>query len=689
MHKTFSILVFPALFLTACGSDSVETEEPKSAGNAQLQSVTSSELNDYLQRALTTGLTNSDDGNTSGGTTDQVSNADSPTSQESSGGASFSKTTLQDGGVDEADLIKTDGQTIYAIDNRESGTTRIRVMELSSDGNALTESSAIQLGNTNRAFTDLYLDQNNNQLIALQSPEFSVWDNWFEPATFRQQTTDVAFVNTTSRQPTGSLEFDGSLINSRRVGDKLYLVLRHYPYFDGLDIYPDTTEQKQNNAAILNNKSVEDFLPRVTQNRSVTTSAVSADNCYIDQQQSASTSDIITLVALDLTNQTWESVCYAGSTEAIYASTQALYLATTRWEYNWFAPENSYDDETTTSIHKFAFTDSGFDYRGSGEVDGHLGNRQSDKSFRFGEQDGALRVFTVNESRPWLAFVDLAEPAAVATRSSADESSPVMLTVFRESDTEKKLEVVAQLPNEQRTNPIGKEGEQLYATRFMGDKAFAVTFRATDPLYMIDTSDLSDPYIAGELEIDGYSEYLQPLSESLLLGVGKDAIPDASNGDSARGAWYQGVKLSLIDISNPTAPVETATEIIGKRGTESAALYNHHALSLLTTDTSTKIALPVTLRDRQSQYYTGHPWDSYDYTHSGLYRYEIDLQNKTFSSNSPAPLVIREWQGQGEEFWGVETNHRSILINDSVHYLHDGLFTSQDWAGNTNAVGPQ
>ena len=153
------------------------------------------------------------------------------------------------------------------------------------------------------------------------------------------------------------------------------------------------------------------------------------------------------------------------------------------------------------------------------------------------------------------------------------------LTVLQESSTSdrKRLEAVARLPNLDHPQPIGKPGEQIYAARYLGSRAYIVTFKKVDPLYVIDLHDQEAPVIAGELNMPGYSSYIHPIGDDLVLGIGKDAVPSES-GDFA---WYQGLKLALFDVSDMTAPQEVSTVVIGDRGTTSSLLYDFHALAYL------------------------------------------------------------------------------------------------------------
>jgi hypothetical protein len=416
-------------------------------------------------------------------------------------------------------------------------------------------------------------------------------------------------------------------------------------------------------------------------------------NCYLEKEGKGS-AHIITLVAVDLNADipTLNSRCFVGSSEALYASTEALYLATTQHNYRTAGSTAEYDPGITTNIHKFAFDALDLDYRGSAEVRGHLGWNQDRKSFRFSEKNGLLRVLTFAEDL-WTsgdAVVNDAGPSTAGNDTDAESSqaptkSPVLLTIFKEDPNKAALQQIAQLPNKARPDPIGLPGEKLYASRFIGDRAFLVTYRVTDPLYVLDLSDPTDPFVAGDLKVDGYSDYLHPISDTLLLGVGKDAIPDERSSDD-RGAWYQGVKLSLIDVSDPAKPREADKVILGKRGTSTTVLQDHHGLTGLSVGDTYRIALPVSLNERKgSPNAVINPSSYFNYSHTGLYRFDISVVNQTITKIPP--LVVNDYTQQPYE-QSIDTD-RSIIMGDNVHYLHGGQFWSQDWAGQSTAVGPK
>lgn len=675
-----------SVLLVACNSsgDDDSSVEPNAAG--ALVKTSATELTSYFRETLTAGI-----GDSLYKQSIQEDLVSAPAEGTASGAsAGFSTTQLQEIGVDEADVLKSDGEYVYRIlnDGNSWGTStpnKIGVFSLSDDGRNLSAVTEVASAD-DQSFSAMYLDTKQQQLVALETTSRSVWGDWFMPEYFIDQSTGLSVIDISdpaAANVTQHLSFQGALVASRRIGDSLYMVLRHFPSIAPWYPYAQSDDERAQNAATLDALDASDLLPVFTHSTAGEAPLVVADDCYLNGEESNRSGDVITLVALDLRNPASAPVtqCYVGQTEAIYVSTKALYLASTRWDYDWASPEDSYDPQTTTDIHKFAFVDAGFEYRGSAEVGGHLGFDQNRKSFRFSEHNDHLRVMTINEQRPWFGIaVDVAEPIAVQAAADSAASSPVMLSILKESSTENALEHVAQLPNENRPDPIGKEGEQLYATRYIGDRGYAVTFRVTDPLYVLDLSDPADPYIAGELEVDGYSDYLFPVSENVLLGVGKDAIPDETGWGDQRGAWYQGVKLSLIDVTDPANPVETDKQIIGKRGTESNALGDHHAISMLNTGSETRIALPVSLHDRVPSYgLNGEPWQRYAYTHTGLYRFSVAAGSNTFSDSSLTPLVAH--QASDSEYGVSYASDRSLLTGEAVHYFHQDQVISQDWQG--------
>lgn len=270
-------------------------------------------------------------------------------------------------------------------------------------------------------------------------------------------------------------------------------------------------------------------------------------------------------------------------------------------------------------------------------------------------------------------------PVAVAIDVTAPDETPAAaiespghLSILQESAG--VLALVGELPNAARPAPLGKPGEQLYASRFIGTRGYLVTYRLTDPLYVLDLSNPADPQVAGELQVSGYSDYLFPLSDTLLLGVGKDALSDDSSGDG-RFAWYQGVKLSLIDVSDPARPHEAARSLIGRRGTDATVLHDHHGIALQMQGSLVRVSLPVSLHDTTpvngNASASASASDYFEFTRTELQKFQLDLSAMTLEAQKPLGSSL---PGQRDISFD-----RSLLWNDQVHYYQDGNWLSAPW----------
>jgi len=595
----------------------------------------------------------------------------------SSAAGRTSTTNLQVDGVDEADTVKVVDDTLFMLAGCEAGAC----LDAHRLDPATASSSALSsLALDSAAQPDgLYLvdnpDSGARSLVTLAGLNrfwawFSIW-GWSEgktTLTFYDASQPAALVLQEQ------LQLDGALVASRRVGDTLYVVTRYAPALGDFRPYPTLKEEQAANDAVLEQATLPQLLPTVTNADKASLPLVTADNCYLPASEvdRSSNPSIITISSISLQSRSVErSACFMGDSETLYMTTSALYLATTSWSYSVLETDALvYSPEHSTTVHKFALDAGDIVYRGSGEVEGHLGWEEDKKSFRMGENGDYLNVVT-------------------SIGDSWSGASSTRLTVLQEAGG--RLAAVNSLEG------IGKPGEQLYAARFLGNRAYLVTFRLTDPLYVIDLSDQANPRIAGELEIPGYSDYLHPVSESLLLGIGKEAVAETVNGDSGepRGAWYQGVKLALFDVSNPAAPREIDSAVLGKRGTDSDVLWDHHAFTWLPPqgDEPARIAIPVRLHDRTPDW---KEWDAsdpaswYDYTHTALYTFEVDALGIT-----PAGRVIGQEAGTDSTTvdimptrliapMGAWYGDRSVLADDAVYYLHEGKVLGSFWGEDRN-----
>jgi len=175
-------------------------------------------------------------------------------------------------------------------------------------------------------------------------------------------------------------------------------------------------------------------------------------------------------------------------------------------------------------------------------------------------------------------------------------------------------------------------GESIYSVRFMGEKAYMVTFKRVDPLFVIDLSNPEKPKLAGKLKIPGYSDYLHLYDENHLIGIGKevDESIDADKIHSNDAVYYtaiQGVKLAIFDVSDIEHPVEMYKEVIGDRGTDSDALYDHKAF--LFDKEKNLLVIPIKLAEVSEEQKKSKDWKRMEgeFTFQGVYVYNISLDN--------------------------------------------------------------
>jgi uncharacterized secreted protein with C-terminal beta-propeller domain len=251
--------------------------------------------------------------------------------------------------------------------------------------------------------------------------------------------------------------------------------------------------------------------------------------------------------------------------QTVYASQDRLYVATQRF----VPPPDGADQKPpalTTAIHAFDISEAGETrYLASGEVGGYVLNQ-----FALSEHDGVLRVAST-DSPVWWPGEARAETQSHVTTLRRDGRALLPLG---------------------RVGGLGL-GEQIFGVRFVGEAGYVVTFRQTDPLYTIDLSRPAEPRVAGQLKILGYSAYLHPIGDGLLLGIGQDATDEGRR---------LGTQLSVFDVSDLARPLRLSQRRIGS-SSSSEVEYDHHAF--LYWEPSRLAVLPVDLYDGRGNPFSG------------------------------------------------------------------------------------
>ena len=530
--------------LSACGgSGSSEPLPGPVAGDERLK-LASDALE--LEAAIKSGLTT------------QVTATPPQTNAAADGG--FTGTYTQEPNVDEFDAVRYDGEFLYIAPRRYLGCCFILDSEADtsiSTGNPPESSIRILRSDPETAsaavVSTIPLEDGvsiqgmytaGDRLFALTSTAFvgTFGEAWAAPAVWAPEALGFQVYDLSDRAVPSKLAdvvIEGLFVDSRRIGDTVYIISRFAPAIDGIIFAPQTAEEVAQNEAILANLGLEDLTPTITVD-GVTRPLVDSGNCYIGNDEDLVDYPVITnITAVSLTNPTqFTNTCLNDEVYGVYVSESALYFPRVL--------TGTTPDVQATRIHKLALVGQGAVYRGSIDVAGNVW-RGGQADFRMNEFEGDLRVMSTE-------FVE----------DDLDRFEH-RLFVIRESDQAVALDIVGQLPNAARPQPIGKPNELLYGVRFVGERAYAVTFEFIDPLYTIDLSNGEDPRILGELTVTGFSDFLHPVNDALLLGLGR-----AEDG---------GIKVELFDVADVSRPLSRGAVTIGDRGSFSEALYNRHAFT--------------------------------------------------------------------------------------------------------------
>jgi uncharacterized secreted protein with C-terminal beta-propeller domain len=218
-------------------------------------------------------------------------------------------------------------------------------------------------------------------------------------------------------------------------------------------------------------------------------------------------------------------------------------------------------------------------------------------------------------------------------------------------------------------------GESIYSARFIGDRCYLVTFKKIDPLFVIDLTDPTNPKVLGKLKIPGYSDYLHPYDENHIIGLGKEAV-EAEEGNFA---WYQGVKLSLFDVTDVENPKEISKYNIGDRGTDSYALHDHKAF--LFSKTKNILVIPILLAEiNEEKYPSGVPDNTYgDYVWQGAYVLGVSLDNGfTLKAKITHIEDNATFIKSGYYYDSAYSVKRSLYIGSTLYTVSDEMIKMSD-----------
>jgi len=497
--------------------------------------------------------------------------------------ADYSSTNIQVEGVDEADVIKTDGEYIYFA-NRD----KIWIVKASPADDMKVVSTIDFPAARGWGFgfqpTEMYVDGDRLIIIGGAWREYRVNGVPNYQSMTRASVYDIS--DRANPKKLREVESEGDYLSSRKIGNSVYMISSSWIHqIMPMGIYPmpqfrDTTISEE----------YQD---------------VGFDRMYYFPNFETNNYLFITGFEVDKPEQAVKIDTYLGAGQTVYASTENMYIATT--EYARIQPRretvepifNAGDSSINasppiwhhvsapiTSIYKFALDSGSVTYGGKQTVPGRILNQ-----FSMDEYDGYFRIATTTHDDNYIEINGL---------YVLDED----------------LEIVGKIDD------IAPD-ERIYSARFMGNRAYMVTFKLVDPLFVIDLSDPTEPTVLGALKIPGYSDYLHPYDENHLIGFGKDTIEEKGV------ALDQGMKLSLFDVTDVTDPKEKFVVSIGDRGTDSPLLRNHRAL--LFDPGRNLLAFPISVaelseRQRNSRHEYA-AWEYGEFKFQGAYVYSLDLEN--------------------------------------------------------------
>jgi inhibitor of cysteine peptidase len=557
---------------------------------------------------------------------------------------SYSTTNIQVAGVDEPDIVKTDGTYLYVVANQTvyiikayppaeaTILSRVTITNVTISNIFIRGDRLVIFGDSGGSYA--YPLLGGDAKVAVDS--LNIW--W---GGVSQTVIDIYDIGDRSNPVlTKDVRIDGGYFDARLIDEYVYVVATEYTY----DIYRAVDE-----------KNYTLTVPKISIDEENTT-IPPTDIYYVDVPELSDTMTHVISINLD-TNIVDEKSFMLGSSQTMYVSRNNIFLASAHYPYYPIlymqrTTSSSASEQETTILHKISINTGNITYIAQGEVPGHILNQ-----FSMDEHNGFFRIATTSGNN-W------------------NEGSQTSNNIYILDET---LNQVSKIENI-------APGESIYAARFLGDRAYLVTFVQVDPLFTVDLSDPYNPRILGELKIPGYSEYLHPYDETHIIGIGKEVDPsiDAEKVHTPGAVYYTailGLKLALFDVSDIEHPVEEAKVVIGNRGTDSPALYDHKAFlfdkdkQLLVIPVSLYEIPQKTLDTVNDSNITEIQPDWGQFTFQGAYIYRLSLESGFEYKGRITHQTPEEMQHPSDYYWYWGSSNTDIT---RTLYIGDVLYTVSD-----------
>jgi beta propeller domain-containing protein len=492
-----------------------------------------------------------------------------------SGGGDFSGTTVQVKDVDEADILKAEGDRLFLL----HGGTLFVLQAWPATSTEILGSKLLE-GQP----TEMFIRDGKAVVFStVYGPSGIQPANGVVPYDYYYPSwgfTKITVLDVSGDAPSVLREsyVEGGYVSSRRHDGLVRAVIQDgfkvpsigYPNIETYDPFGNRYAQadidEQVNAWLdrversIRAADLSDFLPReFTRTNGVLVAEPTRCESYYAPDPGLTQSGVTQVVALDLEAPTapLSGATILGNAERIYANEDVLLV--TQSDYRWQLGTTASEQ---TVIHRFDIDGPRTSYTASGFIAGTINDQ-----FSLDELDGVIRVSTTENrfGRGDIAVAPTPTPGpgsgGAATIAPAF-NGPVNRVVTLGSEGDDLVQLGA-------TEDFGLT-ERIYSTRFIGDKGYVVTFRQTDPFFVVDLADPKDPHIVGELKIPGFSNFLFPLGPDHLFAIGQEA--------NAQG-FVQGLALQIFDVSDPTNPVLASPKYVFPEQGASLANVDHRAIT--------------------------------------------------------------------------------------------------------------
>ena len=567
----------------------------------------------------------------------------------------YSQTNVQVIGVDEPDIVKTDGTYLYIVSGNKVIIVKAYPAKDAVIEGEITFDEYVTVHNIFISGSRLvvFATTYDHPVYKALIEDDVVSSSWYSSPDTYVKIFDIEDMKNPELKR--DIVVGGSFSGARMIGDYVYVITTQYSYSYDL---PE-----------------EDIIPRILIDGEVHEIAIS-DIYYVDIPEKSSTfTNILSVHVHDDEQEVNEKVFLLGNSQTLYVSKENIYVTYSTQYYDYDLLEDIIDEvllpvlpesikselETIkaltledyqkktvsewilqnyaenmdeeqkqniakeivrrterTIIHRISISDGEITYEAQGNVPGFVNNQ-----FSISEYDGHLRVSTTTQG--WMIRSYL---------SNVDSQNNVYVL-------DMDLEIVGSVEDL-------ATGEQIYATRFIGDKCYLVTFKQIDPFFVIDLGDPGNPEVLGELKIPGFSTYLHPYDETHIIGIGRDGGK---------------VKISLFDVSDLSDPVELSKyEVENTENswgwTQSSALYEHKAF--LFDKEKNLLVLPIG-----------------DYSKQSAYVFDISVENGIELKGT----VTHDLEMQSEETDSDDIYYYNYDYENSIKrtlYIDDILYTISD-----------